>query len=115
MKCDHCKWDEQPDNLTHLKRTVEACMNTGPCLDRDPVVVWREDTFVVLDPSEVILEDNKKKKLMADTVIDLPLVRHLAPPPVPVSALVPDFDETFAVETAEDGSTTTEEVTIIPE
>jgi hypothetical protein len=115
MKCNLCSWDEQPDSISHLKRTVEACMNTGPCMDRNPVVVWRGGTFEVVDPQDVILEDNKKKKIVADVVIEVPLERHIAPPMTTISIEPLNLEENSTVETTVDGVTTVEEVTVIPE
>ena len=115
MKCNLCSWDEQPDSLSHLKRTVEACMNTGPCMDRDPVVVWRDGTFQVVDPEDVILEDDKKKKIVADAVIEIPLERHIAPPMTTISIDPIHIESDSVIETTVDGITTVEEVRVIPE
>ena len=115
MKCNVCGWNETPDALPHLKRTVEACMNTGPCMDRTPVVVWRDNTFEVVDEADVISVDDKKKKLVADRIIDLELERHIAPPTPPEFIPLPEIKEEATVEVVTGDKKVTETVTVIPQ
>lgn len=55
MKClPQCGWQEMPNNLVHLKRHLQACVQNGPWSEKesDPVVVWRDGAFETVIEAE---------------------------------------------------------------